>query len=96
MITEHAILQVKEGESADFERSFLQAQTIIASMKGYLGHELHRDVETAGRYLLLVRWETIEDHQIGFRQSAAYREWSRLLHHFYYPFPEVTHFTRIV
>ncbi len=48
-----------------------------------------------GRYLLLVRWETLEAHTIGFRGSPAYAEWRALLHHFYEPFPTVEHFDAV-
>ena len=44
------------------------------------------------RYLLLVRWKTIEDHTDGFRNSGQFPEWKRLLHHFYDPFPTVQHY----
>jgi hypothetical protein len=37
----------------------------------------------------------LEDHTIGFRQSAAYQEWRKLLHHFYDPFPVVEHFRKV-
>jgi hypothetical protein len=46
-------------------------------------------------YLLLVRWETLKSHTIGFRSSAEYQEWKKLLHHFYEPFPTVEHFEEI-
>ena len=47
------------------------------------------------RYILLVNWQTLEDHTIGFRGSEQYQEWRRLLHHFYDPFPEVEHYTSV-
>jgi heme-degrading monooxygenase HmoA len=92
MILEAAMLHVRPGEYDAFEAAFAQASPLIASMRGYVGHELQRCIEVPGRYLLLVRWETLEDHTIGFRQSAEYGEWRRLLHHFYDPFPVVEHF----
>ncbi len=95
MILETAPLQIKLGQTAAFETAFAVAQTIIASMKGYLGHELQRCIENDHQYLLLVRWETLEDHTIGFRQSPQYQEWRKLLHHFYYPFPTVLHYAAI-
>ncbi len=76
----------------EFEAAFRQASPIIASMKGYLSHELQCCLENPNRYVLLVRWETLEDHTIGFRQSAEYQEWKWLLHHFYDPFPTVEHY----
>ena len=92
MILEVAILNIKEGESLKFEEAFSKAKTIISSMKGYLSHELKKCMEEEDKYILLVNWETVEDHEIGFRQSDEYLEWKKLLHHFYEPFPTVQHY----
>jgi heme-degrading monooxygenase HmoA len=61
-------------------------------MPGYHSHELRRCLEAPGRYLLLVHWQRLEDHTVGFRQSAEYQRWRALLHHFYDPFPTVEHY----
>jgi heme-degrading monooxygenase HmoA len=92
MILEVAQLDVIPGQEVAFEAAFAQAQAIIASMKGYLSHELQRCVEHGNRYVLLVRWQALEDHTIGFRQSPQYQQWRALLHHFYDPFPTVLHY----
>lgn len=92
MILEVAILNIKKGLSNEFEQSFEIAQKIISSMKGYINHELKKCIEVEDKYILLVNWETIEDHEIGFRQSAQYQEWKNLLHHYYNPFPTVEHY----
>ena len=95
MILEVAVLQVRTGQAAEFERAFARAQLIIAAMPGYVSHELQRCLEVENKYLLLVRWEKLEDHTIGFRQSSQYQEWRKLLHHFYDPFPTVEHFESV-
>lgn len=95
MILEGAMLQVREGMEFEFERSFRKASYIISTMKGYISHELNRCIEAKGKYLLLVKWESLEDHTIGFRQSPEYQEWKSLLHHFYEPFPTVEHFQKV-
>lgn len=95
MILEAAFLNVKHGETTAFEAAFKQASAIIASMKGYLHHELQRCIEDSDKYLLLVQWETLEDHTEGFRNSDEYQEWKALLHHFYEPFPIVEHFEQV-
>ena len=92
MILEVAILHIKEGFSEAFEINFQKAESIISSMKGYLSHQLKKCVEQEDKYLLLVNWQTIEDHEIGFRKSDKYQEWKKLLHHFYEPFPTVEHY----
>lgn len=93
MILEIAQLQIKPGETAAFEAAFSKAGHIISAMNGYLGHELQRCMENDHHYMLLVRWQTLEDHTVGFRQSVQYQEWRKLLHHFYDPFPTVLHYT---
>lgn len=96
MILEVAVLEVKPGLAEEFESAFQKASRIIASMSGYVSHELQKCLETPNRYILLVRWQKLEDHTIGFRQSPKYREWKALLHHFYDPFPIVEHYERIL
>jgi heme-degrading monooxygenase HmoA len=95
MITEIALLKIRPGQSAAFEEAFAGAQTIIESMNGYIQHELQQCLGKDDKYMLVVRWRTIEDHTVGFMQSKEYSEWKKLLHHFYDPFPEVEHYKRI-
>jgi len=95
MILEVAMLDVKPGETAEFEASFKKAQNIISSMNGYASHQLQRCLENPNRYILLVNWQTLEDHTIGFRESDEYQEWRAMLHHFYDPFPTVEHYQAV-
>ena len=95
MILEHAPLQVKPGHSTEFEQAFAQAKDIIAAMPGFRQLTLSRCLERPDGYLLLVEWDSLEAHTEGFRGSAEYREWRRLLHHFYDPFPTVEHYAEI-
>lgn len=95
MILEAAPLQVRAGQAAAFEDAFCQAQRIIASMPGYRSHRLERCIERPGEYLLLVEWDTLQAHEQGFRGSPQYQEWKRLLHHFYEPFPVVSHYAAV-
>lgn len=96
MVLEHALLSVVPGREAEFEEAFAQARRIIASMDGFGGLTLSRCVERPGTYLLLVTWRSLEDHTVGFRGSAGYDEWRRLLHHFYEPFPRVEHYEQVL
>lgn len=96
MILEVAVLDVKPGQESAFETAFAEARGIIASTRGHLSHELQRCMENGSRYLLLVRWETLEDHTRGFRESDEYQRWRALLHHFYDPFPVVEHYEQVL
>ncbi|MCZ4221723.1 antibiotic biosynthesis monooxygenase family protein [Pedobacter rhodius] len=95
MILEVAILNIKSGLAADFEAAFNEAQKIISSMNGYVSHQLKKCLEEDDKYILLVTWKTLEAHTEGFRASTEYRDWKKLLHHFYEPFPIVEHYVEV-
>ncbi len=92
MVLEVAILQIKTGLSSEFEKRFEEAQKIISAQEGYISHELKKCMEQEDKYLLLVQWKRVEDHEIGFRGSNDYQQWKKLLHHYYEPFPLVEHY----
>ena len=91
MILEHAVLAVVPGQEDAFEAAFAEAKSIISIYAGS-GLTLCRCIERPGNYFLLVEWHQLTDHTEGFRNSAEYRRWRRLLHHFYDPFPVVEHY----
>jgi heme-degrading monooxygenase HmoA len=95
VILESAVLNVRPGQENAFELAFGEAKSIIASMPGFIALELHRCIEARSRYLLLVRWTTLEHHTVGFRTSPQYQRWKTLLHHFYDPFPTVEHYAKV-
>ncbi len=95
MILEVAILNVKPGETENFETNFKKAQNIIQLIPGYVSHQLQRCLEDSNKYILFVNWQKLEDHVEGFRQSELYQEWKALLHHFYDPFPTVEHYSSV-
>jgi heme-degrading monooxygenase HmoA len=92
VILEVALLHVIPEKTAEFELAFENAQQIISSMKGYMDHQLQQCLEHPNRYILLVNWQNLEDHIVGFRESPDYQRWKKLLHHFYDPFPQVEHY----
>jgi heme-degrading monooxygenase HmoA len=96
MILEHAVLDVREGSSGEFEATFDLAKSIIADSPGFRSLRLERCLEQPDRYVLLVEWESVEAHEVGFRQSPAYEEWRTLLHHFYPSRPTVQHYQRVL
>jgi heme-degrading monooxygenase HmoA len=96
MILEHAVLNVIPGQEDEFELAFAEAKLIISSAQGFRSLRLLHCLEAEHRYLLLVEWETLEDHTQGFRGSEIFANWKALLHHFYDPFPTVEHFNTVV
>ena len=92
MILESAILSIRPGEEAAFEAALSDALPLIQASQGFRKIEVRPCVENKSCYLLLVWWDTLEDHTVGFRGSERYQKWREALHHFYDPFPTVLHF----
>lgn len=92
MILEVATLNIIPGQESAFETAFHQAIRILASMRGYISHELRRCIEQRNRYILLIQWQSLEDHTVGFRTSPQFQEWRQLLQHFYDSLPTVEHY----
>jgi heme-degrading monooxygenase HmoA len=95
MILEVAVLQIKAGEGHRFEQAFPQAEKVLAQAKGHLSHELRRCIEAPDRYLLLVRWERLEDHTEGFRGSPLFQQWRAVIGPFFDGAPVVEHYEEL-
>ena len=81
----------------DYKTAFSQAEPIIKRQDGYLGHTMLQHHDDITRFKLIIQWRSIDDHQIGFRQSEDYQEWKVLLHPFYDQemFPVVEYFSTL-
>jgi heme-degrading monooxygenase HmoA len=91
MILEHAAIDIHPGRQAEFEHALGQARPVIAAARGFLSLSLHRSMETPHRYVLLVGWESVEDHMVGFRQSSAFAQWRALIGPYFAAPPVVGH-----
>ena len=92
MIVEAAILNIRPGQSQAFASALRTALPLIETSQGFRGMEVRPCVENENQFLLLVRWEKLEDHTVGFRGSKRYQKWREALHQFYDPFPTVLHY----
>lgn len=95
MIREVAVLHIKPDTSNDFESAFRHASPLLTSARGYISHELHKCVESADRYLLIVQWHSLKEHAAGFRNTVQYEQLNALLSVFYESSPIVEHYVQI-
>ena len=96
MILEHADIRIDPARAADFEQAIARGvATVIGQAKGYIGHQVQRCIETPGRYVLLIRWETLEDHTVAFRGSDAFVAWRGIVGPFFLQPPVVEHFEAV-
>lgn len=95
MVIEHAIFTITPGSEADFEAAIGLAQAQIAASNGFRGLILSRGIESPSTFLLLVEWDSIEDHVVGFRESERFIEWRRLISPYFSGAPEVAHYAPV-
>ncbi len=95
MILQVASLMIRAGDEAAFERAFARAEPVLRDAGGYLSHELRRSVENERHYALLVEWQRLEDHTMGFVKSLAFERVRALLHGFLESAPDVEHFMAV-
>ena len=92
MILEHADIRIDPERATAFEDAILRGvTTVIAHARGFRGFKVNRSIESPGRYLLMIYWDTLEDHTVGFRGSAAFAEWRAIVGPFFAQPPVVEH-----
>jgi heme-degrading monooxygenase HmoA len=94
MILELADIRIKPGSQAAFDAAIKKGvDTVIAKAKGFHGYKVNKGVESPDRYVLMIFWETLENHTVDFRGSPAFQEWRAIVGPFFAGAPMVEHFT---
>lgn len=96
MVLEIARIDITPGSEAAFEAAVAQAVPLFDDAQGCGGLQLQRGVESPSHYLLVVRWETLEDHTVTFRNSPAFSRWRELVGPYFASTPQVQHVTVVL
>ena len=93
MILELADIRITPGKQAEFDAAIQRGvDEVISKAKGYLGHKVQKGIENPERYLLMIYWETLENHMKDFRESPAFDEWRAIVGPHFAGAPTVEHF----
>lgn len=93
MILEIADIRIQPGRQAAFEQAAQRGlSTVFPKANGFRGHQVRHSIESPERYVLLLEWDTLEDHTVGFRGSSLHGEWRGLVAEFFAQPPFVEHF----
>ncbi len=93
MILEIADIRIHPGKQNEFDAAIkLGLEAAITKAKGYLSHQVHKCMETPERYVLMIHWQTLENHTVDFRGSPAFTEWRSHVGPFFASPPNVEHF----
>lgn len=93
MILELADIRIQPGKQAEFNAAVVRGvQTVISQAKGFRGYKINHGIESPERYLLMIFWETLENHTVDFRESPAFAAWRGIVGPFFAAPPSVEHF----
>lgn len=95
MVEEHAMLIIKEELVEEFIKTINEAFPILSSSEGYLSHKLLRNKENPTHFILVVSWNSSEDHIDGFVGSAKFKKWDSMLRYFFDSYPKILHYTKL-
>jgi heme-degrading monooxygenase HmoA len=94
MILEIADIRIAPGQQAAFDEAIQRGvATVLSRSPGYKGFKVNKGIESPERYVLMVFWETLEDHTVGFRQGPLFAQWRAIVGPFFAQSPLVEHFT---
>ena len=94
MILEVADIKIQPGRQAEFDEAIQRGlDTVIAKSRGFRGYKVNKGIESPERYVLMIFWETLENHTVDFRESPAFAEWRAIVGPFFAAPPQVEHFT---
>ncbi len=96
MILEHCDIQIDPSKQSEFEGAIVRGlETVISKAKGFQGYKVNHSLESPARYLLIIYWDTLENHTVDFRGSAAFADWRAIVGPFFTKPPVVEHMTLV-
>ena len=96
MILEIADIRIVPGQQAAFDEAIQRALTsVVSRARGMRGWKVNRGVESPERYVLMIFWETLEDHVQHFRGGPLFGQWRGIVGPYFAAPPAVEHFNLV-
>jgi heme-degrading monooxygenase HmoA len=93
MILEHVDIQIDPSKQAEFNEAIIRGlETVVSKSKGFRGYKVNHCVESPARYLLMIYWDTLENHMVDFRESALFTDWRAIVGPYFTKPPFMEHF----
>lgn len=94
MILELADIRIQPGKQAEFDEAIQRGlKEVISQAKGFRGFKINKGIESPERYVLMIFWETLENHTVDFRESPAFIQWRAIVGPYFSAPPVVEHFS---
>jgi heme-degrading monooxygenase HmoA len=96
MVLEVADIHIPPGRNAEFEEAIERGvRTVVGQAAGMRSYQVQKGIESPERYVLLIEWDTLEAHTVGFRESPLFAQWRAIVGPFFAKPPVVEHFNLV-
>ena len=96
MILELADIRIAPGKNAEFDAAIARAiDTVASKATGFRGYQVHKGIESPDRYVLMILWDTLENHSVDFRQGPLFAQWRAIVGPYFASPPQVEHFEQV-
>jgi heme-degrading monooxygenase HmoA len=92
MVLEIAQFEITPGAEEAFAAAYAEGRALLAQTPGFRGARMTRGVESPSRFVLLVEWDSVEAHEVGFRGSDRFGAWRALIGPHFAAQPVVEHY----
>lgn len=96
MILELADIRIPAGKNAEFDAAIQRGvEAVISRAVGFRGYKVNKGVESPERYILMIYWDTLENHTVDFREGPLFAQWRAIVGPYFAAPPVVEHFTLV-
>ncbi len=93
MILEIADIRITPEKGKEFDAAIKRGvESIVSKAKGFRGYKVNRGIESPDRYILMIYWDTLENHTVDFRQGPLFPQWRAIVGPYFAVPPSVEHF----
>jgi heme-degrading monooxygenase HmoA len=97
MILEVADLRTTQGNEGAFADALQRGlHTVLRHARGFRSARVLRGIESPQRFVLMIEWDTLEDHTVGFRGGELFALWRAIVGPLFAQPPQVEHFETAV
>jgi heme-degrading monooxygenase HmoA len=94
LILELADIRIQPGQNEAFDEAIVRGVgTVISKAQGFRGWKVNKGIESRERYVLMIFWDTLEDHTVRFREGPLFPQWRAIVGPFFAQPPAVEHFS---
>ena len=92
MVLEVADIEIRPGAEDEFLAAYRGVRDLVTSTPGCRSVRMTRGIESPGRFVLLVEWDSVAAHEQNFRATERFATWRGAIGPFFLAPPRVEHF----